>query len=141
MRSHLRRRPQCRLQQKIARHRSVVSRFPGATFDIQKAAFLTQFYDVVRPSCSKSNDVQIAHSEVFDWLRDNLPPGIPLTPEMVTQATDPASHSTSQSSGSQSTGSAPCTSSQSAGNSETWLSQSSNPSPIQFWAPGADVTD
>jgi hypothetical protein len=75
-----RRRPQCRMQQRNLRHQSMVSSYPGE-FDDQRDTFLSEFYDVVRSACSRSNSEQQAHVQVWNWLKQTLPSGVPLVPD------------------------------------------------------------
>ena len=126
--SSRRRRPVCRLQARIPHHRSNVASFPGSNFDAQKESFATEFYEVVRSSCTKSNDQTQAHKEVFDWLRVKFPEANPMA---TVTANDYALSSSSQS-----RSSAQSSTSQSSGSEPPWSSHSNRNSPSEFFSFG-----
>ncbi len=130
--SHKRRRPQCRMQHRNARHRSMVSSYPGE-FDDQSGSFLSAFYDVVRSACSGGNSEHQAHVLIWDWLRMKLPSGVPLVPDRNVDPTASAHFSTSRSS---SDSSSPHASSQSSGSDPSPLIACAYQPPTSYMNPG-----
>ena len=126
--SHKRRRPQCHMQQRNARHCAMVSSYPGE-FDDKSSSFLSAFYDVVRSACSGGNSEHQAHVQIWDWLRMKLPSGVPLVPDRIVVPSVSTSRSSSDSR-------SPHASSQSSGSHPSPLIASAYLPPTSHFIPG-----